>query len=403
MDRNTSQSNALPQLRLNSIDVFRALTMFFMIFVNDLWTLKDIPLWLEHATAQEDRLGFADIIFPAFLFIVGLSIPFAMANRLQKGDTPLTLSKHILLRSLALIVMGVFHVNMESYNAIAILPKPVWEILITIGFFLIWLDYSKEINRTKKYVLQGSGWVILVIMALLYQGGTSEDPVWMKFHWWGILGLIGWAYLVGSFVFLAFRNKIEAHLLVFFFLVFFNAAGELGWLRPISAIRPFLWFLGDGSTSSLVMAGIIISLYYSKLMATGRQTAYWLLLGGFTLVMLLFGLLTRPMWGIHKIGASPSWVTICIGLSVIVFGGLIWLVDVRGKKDWFTIIKPAGTSTLTGYLLPYIYYPVYSLIGISLPLLFRTGIVGIVKSMLFALLIILITGFLEKRKIRLRL
>ncbi len=151
------------------------------------------------------------------------------------------------------------------------------------------------------------------------------------------------------------------------------------------------------------MAGIIISLYYSKLMATGRQTAYWLLLGGFTLVMLLFGLLTRPMWGIHKIGASPSWVTICIGLSVIVFGGLIWLVDVRGKKDWFTIIKPAGTSTLTGYLLPYIYYPVYSLIGISLPLLFRTGIVGIVKSMLFALLIILITGFLEKRKIRLRL
>jgi len=38
-----------------------------------------------------------------------------------------------------------------------------------------------------------------------------------------------------------------------------------------------------------------------------------------------------------------------------------------------------------------------------LPLLFRTGIVGIVKSMLFALLIILITGFLEKRKIRLKL
>src|SRR5882762_7515738 len=136
MDRNTSQSNALPQLRLNSIDVLRALTMFFMIFVNDLWTLKEVPLWLEHATAQEDRLVFADTIFPAFLFIVGLSIPFAIITRLKKGDAPLTISKHILLRSLALIVMGVFHVNMESYNPIAVLPKAVWEIFITVGFFL---------------------------------------------------------------------------------------------------------------------------------------------------------------------------------------------------------------------------------------------------------------------------
>ncbi len=403
MNTNSLPLDTISQNRLFSIDVFRALTMFFMIFVNDLGTLKDIPLWLEHATAQEDRLGFADTIFPAFLFIVGLSIPFAIANRLQKGDTPLTLGKHILLRTLALVVMGVFHVNMESYNSAAVLSKQVWEIFITLGFFLIWLDYSKEINRVRKYALQGSGLVILVIMALLYQGGSSEHPVWMKFHWWGILGLIGWAYLVGSFVFLAFRDKVVAHLLIFACFVFFNSAGELGWLTPIASVRPYLWFIGDGSTASLVMAGIIISLCYNKLMANGRHSAYWLLLGVCSVVMLLFGLLTRPWWGIHKIGASPSWVTICIGLSTIVFGGLMWWVDVKGKKDWFKLIRPAGTSTLTSYLLPYFYYPVRSLIGISLPMVLRTGIVGIIKSLLFALLIILITGLMEKRKIRLKL
>jgi predicted acyltransferase len=400
---NATPLNTISQNRLASIDVFRALTMLLMIFVNDLWTLKDIPLWLEHATAQEDKLGFADTIFPAFLFIVGLSIPFAITHRLQKGDTPLTLSKHILLRSLALILMGVFHVNLEDYSPIAFLPKAVWEIFITVGFFLIWLDYSKGVNRAKKYVLQGSGWIILLIMALLYQGGSPEHPVWMKFHWWGILGLIGWAYLVGSFVFLAFRDKVVAYIVVFVFFVSFNSAGELGWLKPISPVRPYLWFLGDGSTASLVVAGIIISLYYSKLMAVGRQTAFWLLLGAFSLVMLSFGFLTRPLWGINKISATPSWVTICIGLSVIVFGGLIWLVDRQGKKDWFKLIKPAGTSTLTSYLLPYLYYPVYSLVGISLPLVLRTGVVGIVKSLLFAVLIILITGLLETRKIRLKL
>ena len=55
--------------RIHSIDVFRAITMFLMIFVNDLWSLKDIPAWLEHTEAAEDGMGFADTIFPAFLFI----------------------------------------------------------------------------------------------------------------------------------------------------------------------------------------------------------------------------------------------------------------------------------------------------------------------------------------------
>ena len=61
----------MPTRRLGSIDVIRALTMYFMVFVNDLWTDKDIPAWLEHAPGKADAMGFADIIFPAFLFIVG--------------------------------------------------------------------------------------------------------------------------------------------------------------------------------------------------------------------------------------------------------------------------------------------------------------------------------------------
>ena len=61
--------------RIASIDVFRALTMFLMVFVNDLWTDIGIPAWLEHAPANADAMGFSDIIFPSFL-LVGLSLPF---------------------------------------------------------------------------------------------------------------------------------------------------------------------------------------------------------------------------------------------------------------------------------------------------------------------------------------
>ncbi|MDR3058865.1 MAG: hypothetical protein LBU84_12090, partial [Prevotella sp.] len=53
--------------RIASIDIYRALTMFFMIFVNDLWSITGVPHWLEHAAADEDMLGFSDIVFPSFL------------------------------------------------------------------------------------------------------------------------------------------------------------------------------------------------------------------------------------------------------------------------------------------------------------------------------------------------
>src|SRR5579859_1837786 len=92
--------------RLASIDAFRAITMLLMIFVNDLILDFNVPEWLEHAKEGEDRLGLADTVFPAFLFIVGLSIPLAIKAGRHRGDTPMAAIGHILRRSLALLVMG---------------------------------------------------------------------------------------------------------------------------------------------------------------------------------------------------------------------------------------------------------------------------------------------------------
>ncbi len=66
-----SDSLNTPSLsRIHSIDAFRAVTMLLMIWVNDFWSLIDIPHWLQHMAAEDDALGFSDVIFPAFLFIV---------------------------------------------------------------------------------------------------------------------------------------------------------------------------------------------------------------------------------------------------------------------------------------------------------------------------------------------
>jgi len=83
--------------------------MFLMIFVNDLWTLSGIPEWLEHTATNTDGMGLADIVFPAFLVVMGMSLPFAIQNRMDKGESKIKISWHIILRSFALIVMGVFY------------------------------------------------------------------------------------------------------------------------------------------------------------------------------------------------------------------------------------------------------------------------------------------------------
>ena len=105
--------------RVTSIDILRALTMVLMIFVNDLWSLRDIPMWLEHVERGVDGIGLADVVFPAFLFIVGLSLPYAIDHRRMKGDSEAQLVMHVVTRTIALLVMGLFLVNGETINAAA--------------------------------------------------------------------------------------------------------------------------------------------------------------------------------------------------------------------------------------------------------------------------------------------
>src|SRR5262245_61737444 len=114
-----AQVKSIAGTRVVTIDIVRALTMVLMIFVNDLGTLKNIPLWLEHVAPGVDGIGLADVVFPAFLFIVGLSLPFAVESRRKKGDTEWQLVVHVLTRTIALLVMGVFLVNGETINEAA--------------------------------------------------------------------------------------------------------------------------------------------------------------------------------------------------------------------------------------------------------------------------------------------
>jgi heparan-alpha-glucosaminide N-acetyltransferase len=389
--------------RLASIDVIRALTMYFMVFVNDLWTDKSIPAWLEHAPAKADAMGFADIIFPAFLFIVGLSIPFSQQSRLSRGESKFQVFQHIILRSIALIVMGFFQMNMENYSNQSLLPQSIWVILVTVSFFLIWMDYPKEKIKKIRW-LQISGIVILILMAAIYKGNSPHGIIWMQPHWWGILGLIGWAYFACASISLFAEEKLVWLVIFLGFFVFFNSAVMLHGPVFAGTFAHFIdsFGLGNASNSSITILGVICAVLYRKFSEKTIKIEVILIL--IAVILFSFGFAARPLWGISKIRATPSWTTICAAISILTFALLIFLVDKKGKENWFKAIKPAGTSTLTCYLLPYLHEAIFlSIIGIHLPLIIRTGWMGAIKSLVFALIIVLITGWLEKRRLRLKI
>ena len=97
-----------------------------MVFVNDLAGVADIPAWMKHVDAEVDGMTFVDVVFPAFLFIVGMSIPFAVQSRLTNSNT-LGFWRHVLQRTLGLLILGVFMVNSGEMNIEAnLIPKWIW-------------------------------------------------------------------------------------------------------------------------------------------------------------------------------------------------------------------------------------------------------------------------------------
>jgi predicted acyltransferase len=60
----------------------RGLTLVLMLFVNDLY-MPGVPAWLGHTKASFDGMGLADWVFPGFMFMVGMSIPYSVGNRIK--------------------------------------------------------------------------------------------------------------------------------------------------------------------------------------------------------------------------------------------------------------------------------------------------------------------------------
>jgi heparan-alpha-glucosaminide N-acetyltransferase len=400
--------------RNTAIDLLRALTMFVMIFVNDFWKVHGVPRWLDHAAAGEDFLGLADVVFPVFLFVVGMSVPFAIERRYSKGLSSESTVGHIFVRTFALLIMGAFIVNSEARLSPDVgYSIGVYWILMVSAFILIWNQYPKTEDKTRKMlytVLKFAGVIILFYLAITFRD-TKEGL--FSARWWGILGAIGWAYLLCAMIYLFARDRISYLIPVWVVFVVICMLGTrmneaMGGAAILNLPRPNFYndilsilHVGNGALPAFTMGGVIFSLAITKYI--GRDSRKKVIyLTSAVILFSLAGFISGKFWILSKISATPTWIFYVTAIAIAVYAMLSWLSDI-GKAGWLNIIKPAGTATLTCYLVPYVSYGLADLTGIVLPDWLTHGFMGIINCLSFAFIIIGVTWLLGRIYIKLKI
>ncbi len=396
--------------RIESIDVLRGLTIFVMIFVNDLASVKGIPWWMQHMPENTDGMTFVDVVFPAFLFIVGMSIPFSINKRIASGESLFVVWKHILIRTAGLLILGILMVNISSLNSSVVgMSHSVWMLLVFIGAVLVWNQYPKAEGKKKLTFnsFKFLGIILLIYLALIFRSGQPNNLGWLQTKWWGILGLIGWAFFFSSAVYIIFRKQpagIIGMFIIFILLYIGDKSGALGNFYSQN-IKNYFWLGGHiGAHTAITLSGIIVSLLFleNSPAKTPKEKIVWIIV--FATMMFVVGFLLRPLYGISKIYATPTWSLYSSAICSVIYALLYWIVDIKNKVGWAKFLKPAGTNPLLAYLLPDIFYSVLWIFGINfLSEYFGYGVIGIIRSLIFSLIMLALTALFNKWNVRLHL
>jgi len=386
--------------RIKSIDILRAITVALMVFVNDLPGIRDIPQWLGHASAGHDGMFLADIVFPLFLFWVGMSVPLAVDGRQKKGDSDLTIVRHILKRTFSLVFIGVLMVNTSRMSVeVSGIDRNLWALCMYAGVILSWRVYGKEKTKAGKVlglIFHYIGIGLLIFVLFVFR---DKNNAWLLPQWWGILGIIGWAYLVAAMAYVFLEKHLVKLLCVFAGLLLYHIAYTQSAYLQNNA--DWMALESYGAHASLSFAGMLASLVMKKIrFQVHRLFAVWGIAG---IIFFIAGFVSRPLWGISKLAATPSfvYVSLAVGFGLLV---LVWyLSEIRNKHAWANVFYPAGTQTFLAYVLPSVYYHTIFFAGISLPDWMTHSWIGILKAIIFTLLIIQLTGILARFGVKLKL
>lgn len=282
-----------------------------MIVVNNPGSPQETFPFLVHS--RWHGWTFADTIFPAFLWIVGLTATLSTQARLSSGVGTAELLRHALRRAALLFCVGLLlegfpRYHLANYDVTGVLQK------ISIAYLIAFVIYlfTARVGRIAAIATMFVGYIAYM---LLSSGDTCATGPWsMECN--------------GA-------RRLDELLL-----------GAHRWLTP--NLNDSDGIIGTIAATPSVLLGMLAEPVLSRAGPLTRN-ALWLLKWG--AILALAGLALATLIPINKPLWTPSYSLLMAGLSSIAFVACYWLVEIRGISHWLKPLEIFGVNAIAAYAL----------------------------------------------------
>lgn len=315
--------NNAPPSRLLALDIFRGITIVLMILVNSPGNLTPYP-FLAHSYWNGCTL--ADIVFPFFIFIVGVSSVFVLSNQRKKGFSFIQHAVHICKRTLFLFALGFFlnllscYGDLSSVRILGVLQR------IAICYGLSSFLFLTTKIRTQAIIIG----IILVIYWLLLTQMPAFDSLSGDNFLNNIVGVVDRAVFTSSHLYTAL----------------FDPEGILSTLPALASC-----LMGN-------LLGYVLRTPHSP----QKKLLFMISAGA---CCLLLGYLINPYFPINKSMWTSTYVLWTTGLALFTFSICYWFIEIMQLSKWTKFFNVFGTNALFAYVLHVVFLKIQIMIHIS--------------------------------------
>jgi predicted acyltransferase len=319
---------SVPGGRLDSLDAFRGLTIAAMLLVNDPGSWSYVYAPLRHA--EWHGWTPTDLIFPFFLFIVGVAMTFSFAKRRGDGSDRGALLRKAARRALVLFMLGLlihafpwYDVDLATLRIPGVLQR-IAVAYLAASAIVLFTGRRGQIVATAALLL--GYWALLALVPV--PGGTAGD---------------------------------------------LTPDGNLGaWLDRTVLGTEHLWSQArtwdpEGILSTIpAVASVMLGVFTGGWLRSGRDgstVTRGLLAAGVAAVAL--GMLWGLAFPINKNLWTSSYTVFTAGMALLLLGPIYWVMDVRGRKRWATPLLVFGVNAIAAYFLSSLFARAIDLIHVG--------------------------------------
>ncbi|KPK86279.1 MAG: hypothetical protein AMS27_05400 [Bacteroides sp. SM23_62_1] len=308
--------------RLMSLDALRGFDMLWIMGGNriiialaDLTGLAFFTWAAKHMHhAVWDGFRFYDMIFPLFLFIAGVSMPYSFAKRKAKGETMKKIYRHVFQRMITLVIFGIIYNQFLQFD---------------------WgnIRYASVLGRI------GLAWFFAALIVL------NSNPKWW-YAWFGGILLFYWAILMLIPVpgFGAGNLTMEGSLVGYIDRLLLPG-------RLYKEVHDPEGILGTIPAVATALMGALTGNFLRISDQQIKRLYKGLLIGAAGIVSLGIGWLWGLIFPINKNLWTSSYVLYAGGLSLILLSLFYLIIDVWGWKKWAFFFVVIGLNSITIYML----------------------------------------------------